>query len=365
MAETRYKLVSDLIDIICEIDGVPISSITALEYSHTINAGRTVTIALSSLDQKQLARLGAKVTLKVGQNDVTLADSHNLDFMGVVVEASPSIDITIITAVDYVTFLQTSEYVDYKLSDIVGQDLYFLAADACNYKEIDTSNLLKGSGIIATEEMQLEGLQTRRQFLDKCFTNMEAFIDNTEHNEVTVVKWRYAIKRNKVMDFWLEDPSNKRYEMPILILSDKSRDLVGDGLVTKTDITQVVNSATYQSTKDPAIYVTVTDDDSVRRFGVRSKLYKVEDDQKGILEMLAYQVVTRLKEPTFNYDVTLKNAEHITVGDYIKIKNIAYEKEETLPVVKVQHSFTDNITSKITLGRPELTLKEYIELNLV
>ena len=365
MAETRYKLVSDLIDIICEIDGVPIASVTNIEYNHTVNAGRIVSIALASLDQIQLARLGAKVVLKVGRNDVTRADSHNLDFMGVVVEAKPSIDVTIITVVDYVTFLQTSEYVDYKTSDIVGQDLYFLAADACDYKGIDVSILKKGSGIIATEEMELEGLQTRRQFMDKCFTNMEVFLDNSEHNEVAVARWRYAIKRNTVMDFWLEDPSSKRYEMPVMTISDKSPNLVGDGLVTSIDITQVVNSATYQSTKDSTIYATVTDDDSVRRFGIRGKLYQVEEDEKGKLELLAYQAVTRFKEPTFNYSVTLKDAEHITVGDYIKINNIAYEQEETLPVVKVLHSFTDSIVSKITLGTPELTLKEYIELNLV
>ena len=80
--------------------------------------------------------------------------------------------------------------------------------------------------------------------------------------------------------------------------------------------------------------------------------------------MLAYQWVTRFKEPTFDYTITLKNAEHITVGDYIKVRNIAYEKQETLPVVQVTHSFTDNITTQITLGKPELTLKEYIEAGL-
>ena len=361
MAETRFKLVSDLIDIICTIDDVPVSALLEIQYSHTINAGRTVSIAIDSSQQRTLARLGARIDLKVGQNDVTIKDSHNLDFTGIIVEASPSVEFTTFTAVDFVTFLQTSEYVDYKNNDIVGEDLYFLAAEACNYKGIDTSRLLKGSGIIATEDMKLAGLQTRRQFLDKCFTNMEAFVNDTEHNEVVVVAWRYAIKRNNIMDFWLEDPLNKRYYMPVMTVSEQSSNLVGDGLVTSVDITQVVNSATYQSNTDSTKFATVTDSDSVRRFGVRSRLYKVDT---GDLEMLAYQTVTRFKEPTFDYSITLKNAEHITVGDYIKVRNIAYEKEETLPVVQVTHSFTDNITTQITLGKPELTLKEYIEAGL-
>ena len=220
---------------------------------------------------------------------------------------------------------------------------------------------MKGSGIIATEEMGLAGLQTRRQFLDKCFANMEQFVNDTEHNDVVVVAWRYAIKRNNIMDFWLEDPLNKRYYMPVMTVSEQSSNLVGDGLVTSVDITQVVNSATYQSNTDSTKFATVTDSDSVRRFGVRSRLYKVDT---GDLEMLAYQAVTRFKEPTFDYTITLKNAEHITVGDYIKVRNLAYEKEETLPVIQVTHSFTDNITTQITLGKPELTLKEYIEAGL-
>ena len=361
MAETRFKLVSDLIDIICTIDDVPVSALLEIQYSHTINAGRTVSIAIDSSQQRTLARLGARIDLKVGQNDVTIKDSHNLDFTGIIVEASPSVEFTTFTAVDFVTFLQTSEYVDYKNNDIVGEDLYFLAAEACNYKGIDTSRLLKGSGIIATEEMGLAGLQTRRQFLDKCFTNMEQFVNDTEHNDVVVVAWRYAIKRNNIMDFWLEDPLNKRYYMPVMTVSENSSNLVGDGLVTSVDMTQVVNSATYQSNLDSTKFATVTDSDSVRRFGVRSRLYKVNS---GDLEMLAYQAVTRFKEPTFDYTITLKNAEHITVGDYIKVRNLAYEKEETLPVVQVTHSFTDNITTQITLGKPELTLKEYIEAGL-
>tara|TARA_R100001463_G_scaffold127506_1_gene185623 strand:- start:385 stop:1482 length:1098 start_codon:yes stop_codon:yes gene_type:complete len=364
MAETRYKLVSDLIDLICEIDGVPIPSVTSIEYTHEVNAGRTVSISMANLDQRQVARLGAIITLKVGQNDVTQDDSHNLDFTGIIVQASPSIQTTTVVAIDYITFLQTSEYIEYKNSDIVGQDLYFLAADACNYKNIDTSILLKGSGIMATEAMELDGLQTRRQFLDKCFENMEVFLDDSEHNQVAVGVWRYAIKRNRVMDFWFEDPTNKKYQTAIMSISEKSPNLIGDGLITNIDITQIVNSATYHNNTDSSIYATVTDNDSVRRYGIRSKLFPSSLDEKGKLEMLAYQVVTRFKEPTFDYEITLKDAEHITVGDYIKIKNIAYEKEETLPVVKVFHSFTDTIVSKITVGNPERSLKDYIEIGL-
>lgn len=361
---SKFSLVSDSVDIICTIDGMGVSSITDLSYTHSVNSARMVSITLANIDTRSIARIGARVVLSVGRNDVKRGTTHQLDFTGIVVEASPSIDVTTILVADYVTFLQNSEYVNYKLSDIVGHDLYFLAADACNYRDIDTSTLLKGSGIMATEEMNLEGLQTRREFIDKCFENMEAFVNDSEHNEVVVVKWRYGILRDNIMDFWLEDPKNKKFVRPILTVSETSNNLIGDGLVTSVDSTQIVNSATYQSSIDPTIFATVTDEDSVRRFGVKSKLYQSNIKSTGDLETLAYEAVTLFKEPTFSYNITMTNGEHISLGDYIKIKNIAYEEEEVLPVVEVSHTFGDSIQSNIVVGKPELTLKQYIEEGL-
>mgnify|MGYP006406995141 FL=1 len=361
----KDKLVSDSVDVICEIDGIPIESITAITYKHVVDAAQRVTITIDNVGTRLIARLGGIVVLKAGRNDRQRTTSHNLDFTGTIVEVSPSVNVSQIVAMDYITFLHTSELVEYKAQDLIGEDLYLLAADACDYKDIDTTYLKEGSGIEATAVMALEGLQTRRQFIDKCFKNMVEVKTGDNHPEDVAVQWRYAIRRNNVMDFWLEDPTNTKYTYPIATFSEHSNNLVGAGLTSKMDITQVVNSATYQSSTNPEIYGTMTDDDGVRRFGVRSKLFKHDSENQAVLEKLAYETVIRSNKPTITYNISMTNGEHISIGDYVRIKEISFDIDVVLPVVEVNHLIGEAITSRIVVGTPELTTVEYIETLLL
>lgn len=351
----RDKLVSDYIDIECEVDGIPFNYITQLDYRHVVNSARLVKIGVGGIEPISMVALGSIISLKAGRGETT----HNLDFLGVVVQVSPSYTQSEITVVDYITYLQTSELVDYKQQDLIGEDLYYLASVACNYKDIDVSELTEGSGIKATADMDLAGLQTRRQFIDKCFRYLMKVAEDTSHPTVAAVPWRYGIRRNKIMDFWLEDPTNLKSK-PVLTVSDISENLTGPGIVAKIDTTQMVNSATFQSSANPDVYATITDNDSVARHGIHAKLYKLNTTRHDRLQELAYTTVLRHKEPTTTYRIVMTHGEYITLGDYIRIKVTSFNKDVLLPVVDMSHTITDKVESIITVGTPELSISQYI-----
>tara|TARA_Y100001938_G_C8072872_1_gene424210 strand:+ start:697 stop:1779 length:1083 start_codon:yes stop_codon:yes gene_type:complete len=351
----RKNLVSDLIDFECTVDGVPFPFLTGLEYQHTVDSARVIKASVSGIEPIALLTIGSKVVIKVGTNETT----HNLDFVGLITEFSPSYSESKFTAVDYITELQTSELVEYVENDILGEDLYYLAANACDYREIDVSELKEGSGIKATKDMNLTGLMTRRQFIDKCFRYMVEVRDDNYHKSAVALQWRYAIRKNEVMDFWLEDPSNFTTR-PLLTISDESNNLTGPGLIGNINSSTMVNSATYQSNKDTTLFATITDEDSVARHGIYGKVYQINTLRKDRLEELAYQTVLLHKEPTLSYKVVMSEAEHVTLGDYIRVKIPTLDKDIILPVVDVTHTFQESVSSSILLGTPNLSISQYI-----
>ena len=351
----RDKLVSDSLDIVCMVDGVPLETVIGVSYEQTVNSARIVRIRLGGIDSIHLIMIGGKVVLKGGRNETV----KNLNFKGIILQTVPSYTESEIVAVDYITFLQTSEVVEYKQQDLIGEDLYYLAAVACNYKDIDTTNLIEGSGIKATADINLAGLQTRRQFIEKCFRHLVEIKVDTSHPEPIAVRWRYGIRRDNIMDFWLEDPTNFKVE-PIVTLSEHSDNLIGPGLVSKIDSTQLVNSATFQSSNNLDLYATITDNDSVAKYGVHGKLHRFNTDRYDRLEELAYETVLMNKEPTLTYRIVMSNGEHISIGDYIRIRHLSFDKDIILPVVEVTHQLTETIESIIVVGTPELSTGEYI-----
>lgn len=359
MTLVRDKLVTDNLDIECKIDGVPFSYITGLSYTHVVDSARIVKIRIGGIEPIANLHIGSNVILKAGRGETT----HNLDFIGIVTQINPSFTESEITAVDYVTHLQTSEIVNYKEQDLLGKDLYYLAADACNYKDIDTSQLLEGSGIKATRDMGLAGLQTRRRFIKKCFDFLTPIVKTDDYSEVVALQWRYGIRRNNVMDFWLEDHKNFKTE-PILTITESNNTLTGAGIVSNINSTQIVNSATYLSSVDDDIFVTVSDEDSIERCGVYGKLFMSNSERLDRLEELAYTTVLLHKEPTVIYNIVINNGEYITLGDYINVKVATHNKGILLPVVQVSHVITDRVESVITLGSPELSIVEYISGSL-
>ena len=351
----RNNLFSDIIDIECFVDNIPFPFITGIDFDHKVDAARVVKVFVGGIESTSLLRIGSNITIKVGTNET----NHNLDFQGIITEINPSYNESSFTAFDLVTQLQSSEIVEYKRNDVIGEDLYMLASNACNYKDIDTSELVEGRGILATDDMDLTGLMTRRNFVDKCFRYLVDVRDDNFHKSVVALQWRYAIRRNNIMDFWLEDPTNLTTK-PLMTVSDDSNFLIGEGVLANINSSTMVNSATYQSSKDPSLFVTVTDDDSVARHGVYGKVFKLSPSRRDRLEELAYQTVLLHKEPTLTYNIVMNGGEHITLGDYIEVKVPTLGKKEILPVVAVKHTFTDSVSSTITLGNPSLSIAQLI-----
>ena len=56
----------------------------------------------------------------------------------------------------------------------------------------------------------------------------------------------------------------------------------------------------------------------------------------------------------------MNGGEHITLGDYIEVRVPTLGKKEILPVVAVKHTFTDSVSSTITLGNPSLSIAQLI-----
>jgi len=343
------------LDIDCQINGVVFPYVTAVSYSHIVDGGRRVALELAGYHSIESTPLGAKVTLRLGRGNVT----HNLDFEGFIYQIDPKVSGGSIAAMDFISQLARSTAVDYKEKDIVGKDLYYLAASAADYKDVDVSNLTEGSGIIATSDMDLAGLKTRRDFIDTCFKHMVETVNDNYHDTPTAVAWRYAIRRNNVLDFYKEDPSNTTIGFKMQV-SEGDSNLLGKGILASIETSQLVNSATFQSSLDTTIHATHTDADSVERHGIAGKIYQFKTTKYDRLEELAYQTVLRNKEPTLTYRLQLANAEHLTLGDYVKVTAPPL-KDVILPVVEVRHVIRESIESYITLGTPDISTIQLIQ----
>ena len=343
------------LDIDCRIDGKSFPYMTAVSYTHVLNGGRRVAVEFSGHHSVESIPLGGKLTLKVGRGTAT----HNLDFEGYIYQLSPKVNGGSFKVIDLVGQLARSELVDYKEQDIIGKDLYYLAADAANYKDVNTDELTEGSGIFATKDMDLAGLMSRKDFIDNCFRYMVEVINDDYHDSPSTIIWRYAIRRNNILDFYKEDSNNTSIGFKMQV-SEGDSNLLGKGILATIDTSKLVNSATYQSSLDPTIQATVTDEDSVERNGLVGKLYQFKTSRYDRLEELAYQTILLHKEPTLIYQMQLSNAEHLTLGDYVKV-SVPYLKDVILPVVEVRHVIRESIDSYITLGTPEVSISELIK----
>ena len=342
------------LEVDCRINGKPFPYVTAVSYTHMINGGRRVAIEFTGHHTIDATPLGGHIVLRMGRGDT----AHNLDFKGIIYQLNPKVNSGSLTAMDYIAQLARSEIVDYKQNDIIGQDLYYLAAAAANYKDINTDNLTEGSGIIATEDMNLTGLRTRKEFIDECFKYMIQIINDDFYNSPTAVVWRYAIRRNNVLDFYKEEFNNTSIGFKMTV-SEENSNLLGKGIIATIDNSKIVNSATYQSSIDKTLHATSKDEDSIERNGVAGKLYQFKTDKYDRLEQLAYQTVLLNKEPTLTYKMQLTNAEHLTLGDFVKV-TVPSLKDVILPVVEVRHVIRESIESYITLGTSEISVVDLI-----
>ena len=340
------------------IDNKPVDWIT-LKYTAEVNKGRSITFTIAGDESLERCRLGGLVSIEIGRKGKT----HNLSFEGIITQFRPNLNVTAVTAVDYITQLATSEIVYYKNSDVIGKDLYYLAANAANYKSVDISNLTEGSGLMVTSDLapKLTGHMTRKEFIDKCFSYMVKVYDDSFHDKLTYIPWRYAIHQKGKLDFFLSDYAHARARS-VLTLSQETMNLTGEGIQAQIDSTRLVNSATFVSSSDETKYVTVSDASRIKQYGPHGKVFTFDTDRKDRLEELAKDEINRFGDPTVTYTVEMTEAEWIALGDLVKVIVPSLKREEILPVVRYETTIGNGITTLLTLGEPALSMSEYIQL---
>jgi len=355
MTLTFSDQLADQIEIEATIDGNQFLTISKVLYKATANEPRSVTLQISEKESLLKARLGGVLKIKIGRGDII----HNLEFEGIIKVIKPGNQTHTIVAMDRITSLATSEYVNYKASDIVGQDLYFLITDAADYRDIDISDALGGSGIIANANMNLTGLQKRKDFIDKCMEFMLKSYDDTFHENTDFLRYKYAIRSGNKFDLYLADYKNK-VAQSVLTISEDDANITGEGIVAQIDTTRLYNSITAQSKGDNTIFETVSNENSIKQYGPSSTLITVDSTNRGILENIAYETLQSFSTPTVSYAITMHNAEWLGLGDLVQLDVPMLEKDVILPVVAYETEIGDTLVTKLTLGEPELNLKDFV-----
>jgi len=346
----------DTLKIVATVDGIEFPYITSFSLKHTVNGARTLTCGIQEVEGLELCRLGSVITIEFGRGSFV----QGKKFTGIIKIVRPSIGNASITAIDYVSQLANSEYVDYKAQDYVGEDLYFAAASAANYKTIDVSRLTRGSGLIITEDMNLWGWQTRKGFIDKCFGEMIEEQTGTLYPNQTFLPWFYAIHEEKYMEFFQPDHArtNAGYSFTI---SQLDQNITDEGVVAQIDTTRIFNSVTAVSKDDSTLSYTYNDEHSIQTYGVQSKRLDWDTSRKDVLENVARSITNRFKTPTKSYTITLSDGEWMGLGDIVEITAPGLSTSEVLPVVAYDIVVGESLKTAITLGERQLSIAEYLE----
>jgi hypothetical protein len=346
---------AEQIDIEATVDNNQFVTISKILYKAAVNEPRSVTLQISDRESLQKARLGGKLIMTVGRGDAI----RNLAFEGIIKVIKPGNQTHSITAVDRITSLATSEYINYKPEDIEGQDLYFLIRDAADYQGIDVDDALGGSGIIATTEMNLTGLHRRKDFIDKCIEYMIKTYDDDFHENTDFLRYNYAIRSGNKFDIFLADYKNKSAK-GVLKISEDDANITGEGIVAQIDTTRLYNSVTAISKSDSSIFKTVNNESSINQYGPNSTTITLDTTNKSLLEDAAYEIIQTYSTPTFSYTIAMHNADWLGLGDMVQLDVPMLEKNITLPVVAYETEIGDTIVTKLTVGEPTLTLKDFV-----
>ena len=208
---------------------------------------------------------------------------------------------------------------------------------------------------------KLTGHMNRKEFIDKCFSYMINIYDDSFHDKLTYVPWRYAIHQKGKLNFYLSDYAHARARS-VLTLSQRTMNLTGEGIQAQIDTTRLVNSATFVSSSDDNNFVTVSDSSRIKQYGPHGKVFTFDTERKDRLEELAKDEINRFGDPTVTYTVEMTGAEWIALGDLIKVIVPSLKREEILPVVRYETTIGNGITTLLTLGEPALSMSEYIQL---
>jgi hypothetical protein len=357
-------------DISVLIDDKEPVAVTAMQYNHNVNSARSIDFEVNTLEDSLKCRLGAKINVFVGRvpsNTNTVATTlvqfgnsytNYYNFQGIIREVSPTPNGATIKAYDYISLLTTSEIVDYKEEDVLGKDLYTLIADAANIEQIDTTNLLGGIGIVATKDMGLTGLKTRKAFIELCINNSKSIAtDSSKYfDSINPIYWQYGIKHNNVFNIYKLDPDNI-HNKPVLEVSLNSNNVYD--IRPSINTQRMINSLTVENTSIN-FHFTYNDNSSISQYGVSSSLISTKETKREKIETTAFEIVSRFSKPTINYEVILSNDNAYCLGEYVKVtSNII--GEQTLPIQKISTNFNIGKTT-LTLGEKELSAQELIRL---
>ena len=80
----------------------------------------------------------------------------------------------------------------------------------------------------------------------------------------------------------------------------------------------------------------------------------------GTLEDFAYQTLQAYSSPKINYAITMHNAEWLGLGDLVQLDVPMLEKDIILPVVAYETEISDTLVTRLTVGEPQLNLKDFV-----
>jgi len=350
-------ILADNLNVSVLINGQPVY-ITSLEYKAKADNARQVTFSVYGQECTHHNFIGAKVKIDAGRE----REISNLSFEGLVKQINPNPKGATIIAVDNLTLLSTSEVVEYTEADVVGRDLYYLAVDAMNISDIDVSNLKLGSPVKATPDMGLTGIQTRKSFIQKCFDNMYYLVEGDNYTStLNLVYYNYAIHSYNKMSIVKIDTNNIHLQ-PVLTVSLDNNTV--EDLIANLDTSKLVNCYTVESSSNKNIKHTYKSNDSIRKHGVVSKHTKLDTGNYPLIVNTTQKYTEQHKEPSLNFSFVIRNAEHLSIGDLVRIEHPLLEQSILLPISEYGISIKDGVKSTITLGRKRLSLAETIAKSL-
>jgi hypothetical protein len=349
------------------VDGREFHFATTITLKHEVNSARTIHCQFTGREGLEGCRLGAKVELSWHKNSpASLLFDDARSFIGVIKTISPGENQSSFMAFDYITHLAESQFTYYKLEDYIGEDLYFAAARACDYKGIDVTRLTSGSGIFITKNMNLFGWKTRKEFIDLCFNEMKVLVDDGQHPRNTIKQWYYAIRKDNIMDFFLPDPKMEG-AFPSLTVSENNNNIAGGGLVSQIDTSQMINAITVASKTDETLYAQIEDGASIDVHGIASYFLQYGSTNEAELYNVGYEVLNRYNKPSIYYNVTTQATDDISLGDLVKVKvpsihAALYASSDILTLVGYEMSISETISTRLKLGEKPLTISQMIDI---
>jgi len=372
-----------------------------LNITHEANSACTLVMELLGSSTADLFHLGStvKVAGSHGFGDLiteeTPFDKYRgstvlpLRFNGIVRLLQPKYNSVVVTCTDMVSTLATGEVRNYKAEDYVGDDLYYVAKSIFDdFNEVsttygsalgsydfwggrwfDTSLLTEGSEIMATEDMNIWGVQTPKQFLDKVFDEMykgifpsDYSVNQYEKNEY--YNWKYYITHHNKVFFYYNDVNTITPKVTHKLKEDSAGIMV-KGIQARVDTSRMVNSLTITNTSDKTISGLHEDQNSIAKFGKMSKTFSSNSTDGGELQDQAYKYVERYKFPTYTYTVKTGMNFMFLPSDLVEITAPSVGIDEVLPVESSTFTLNNgSIESTITLGERQLPISELIQRNI-